>query len=310
MNLHNNKTEFKELITLTANDKNIPESAVERDYFIVRALLFLSGSEYVNNCVFKGGTSLSKCYPGSIERFSEDIDLTYIPEEGMSDKQIERRLKSIEKIMTVDTSTEIIREERNQRNKSIYFWYEIPDNRIKLEIGSSVRPEPYSSKTMKSYIQEYLEENGYESVVEEYELAPVTMNVLNIERTFIDKIMSVKRHSICGSIHSKARHIYDVTRMFKLPEIKAFLQNKQELKRLIELTKQTDAVYLEKRNIPENYNPTGAYDFEEWKADFLKAKDVYEHLHEELLYTNEQQQFSGAIKTFEQIDILLKEIGE
>ncbi|MBQ3432436.1 MAG: nucleotidyl transferase AbiEii/AbiGii toxin family protein, partial [Clostridia bacterium] len=254
MNLHNNKTEFQELITLTANDKNIPESAVERDYFIVRALLFLSKSEYVKSCVFKGGTSLSKCYPGSIERFSEDIDLTYIPEEGMSDKQIERRLKSIEKIMTVDSSTEIIRGERNQRNKSTYFWCDIPDNRIKLEIGSSVRPEPYASRTMKSYIQEYLEENGYESVVEEYELTTVTMNVLNIERTFIDKIMSVKRHSICGSINSKARHIYDVTRLFNLPEIESFLQDKQELKRLIKLTKQTDSIYFEKRNIPESYN--------------------------------------------------------
>ena len=310
MNLHNNKTEFQELITLTANDKNIPESAVERDYFIVRALLFLSKSEYVKSCVFKGGTSLSKCYPGSIERFSEDIDLTYIPEEGMSDKQIERRLKSIEKIMTVDSSTEIIRGERNQRNKSTYFWCDIPDNRIKLEIGSSVRPEPYASRTMKSYIQEYLEENGYESVVEEYELTTVTMNVLNIERTFIDKIMSVKRHSICGSINSKARHIYDVTRLFNLPEIESFLQDKQELKRLIKLTKQTDSIYFEKRNIPESYNPTGPYAFSDWKSDFLRAKEVYEHLHEQLLYTDEQQQFSEAIKVFEQIDVLLKEIGE
>lgn len=163
---------------------------------------------------------------------------------------------------------------------------------------------------MKSYIQEYLEENGYESVVEEYELTTVTMNVLNIERTFIDKIMSVKRHSICGSINSKARHIYDVTRLFNLPEIESFLQDKQELKRLIKLTKQTDSIYFEKRNIPESYNPTGPYAFSDWKSDFLRAKEVYEHLHEQLLYTDEQQQFSEAIKVFEQIDVLLKEIGE
>ena len=67
MLLHNHPDEFKSLITLTAREKHIPEQAVERDYFIVRSLQFLAESEYAEECVFKGGTSLSKCYPGSIE---------------------------------------------------------------------------------------------------------------------------------------------------------------------------------------------------------------------------------------------------
>ena len=192
MKLHRNKAEFQELITLTAREKHIPESAVERDYYIVRALLFLSQSAYAANCVFKGGTSLSKCYPGSIERFSEDIDLTFIPDDGMSNKQIERRLKAIEKIMTSDSETQIIPEERNDRNKSIYFWNDSQDNKIKLEIGSSVRPEPYGSRILKTYIQEYLEHCAFLDVIRTYELTSVTVNVLNIERTFVDKVMSVK----------------------------------------------------------------------------------------------------------------------
>lgn len=77
MKLHENQTEFHELITLTAQEKHISESAVERDYYIVRALKQLADSEESDSCVFKGGTSLSKCYPCSIERFSEDIDLTF-----------------------------------------------------------------------------------------------------------------------------------------------------------------------------------------------------------------------------------------
>ena len=56
---------------------HIPESAVKRDYYIVLLLEKLGNSTYAEKCVFKGGTSLSKCYPGSIERFSEDIDLTF-----------------------------------------------------------------------------------------------------------------------------------------------------------------------------------------------------------------------------------------
>ncbi len=142
MKLHSDPVEFRNLITLTAQEMHLPESAVERDYFVVRALQYLSESDYARDCVFKGGTSLSKCYPGSIERFSEDIDLTFIPEAGMTDKQIEHRLKAIEKLITADAETEILPGERNARNKSIYFWYGNRDSKIKLEIGSSIRPEP------------------------------------------------------------------------------------------------------------------------------------------------------------------------
>ena len=310
MKLHKNKAEFRQLITLTAQEKHIPESAVERDYYIVQALQFLSISDNATHCVFKGGTSLSKCYPGSIERFSEDIDLTYIPEDGMTNKQIERKLKAIEKAMTAGAETEIIPEERNDRNKSIWFWYGSRDSKIKLEIGSSVRPEPYGVKTMKTYIQEYLEAHGFDDVIAEYELTEISVNVLNIERTFVDKIMSVRRHVICGTIKTKARHIYDVARLFKMQEIQDFLANKNKLKRLMELTKKTDSVYLEKRNIPENYDPTGAYGFASWKTDFMTAKDTYEHLHEDLLYTDEKQNFGEAVSVFEQIDELLIQIGE
>lgn len=310
MRLHNNPVEFRELITITARNKHIPESAVERDYHIVRALMFLAQSRYADSCVFKGGTSLSKCYPGSIERFSEDIDLTFIPDEKMSDKQIERSLKAIEKLMTADFETEIIPEERNERNKSLFFWDGNRNSRIKLEIGSSVRPEPYGSKTVKTYIQEYLETHGFQNIISEYGLEPVIINVLNIERTLIDKILSVKRHAICGTIAEKARHIYDVTRLLQMQEVQSFLRKREELKRLVALTKRTDSVYLEKRNMPKSYNPAEAYDFPKWKAQFVRAKGVYEKLHEDLLYTDEKQQFDDAVKAFEWVNQILAEIGE
>ena len=310
MKLHEYNEEFKQLITLVAREKNIPESAVERDYYIVQALLFLSRREDSNRCVFKGGTSLSKCYPNSIERFSEDIDLTYIPEESMTDKQIEKKLKSIESDMIAGSESEIIASERNARNKSIWFWHENKDNKIKLEIGSSVRPEPYSLRPIKTYIQEFLEAKGFNDSIKEYELQEFSINVLNIERTFVDKLMAVKRHSICDNIVPKARHIYDVVRLYNTLEVQSFVSNKEKLKRLIRLTKETDSVYLTKRNIPEKYNPLGAYDFDSWEDDFTKAKPIYERLHEELLFTNEKQNFEIAINTFKTINNLLKEINE
>ena len=87
MLLHEHPEDFKDLQELTAKYIGIPAVAVERDYYIVIMLEKLAQSPYADSCVFKGGTSLSKCYPGSIERFSEDIDLTFLPQEEMGNKQ-------------------------------------------------------------------------------------------------------------------------------------------------------------------------------------------------------------------------------
>ena len=310
MKLHEFKTEFEQLIPLVSQEKHLPESAVERDYYIVLMLQNLEQSEYADQCVFKGGTSLSKCYPGSIERFSEDIDLTFLGGD-ITDKQYDKKLKAIEQIMTAGFETEKIIAERNNRNKSILVWQDSKENSIKLEIGSSIRPDPYSKKRVKTYIQEYLEARGMHSDVESFELKTVLINTLNIERTFVDKVMSVKRHAICGTLNKKVRHIYDVVRLYSMPEIQAFLANKNELKRLLKLTKQTDSFYLGKRNISVEYNPLGSYAFNVWRHAFNDTvKSQYEQLHETLLYTDKKQEFSLAIGIFEKINAIFAEINE
>lgn len=310
MKLHNYKEEFKTLISVVANKLHIPESAVERDYYIVLLLKKLENSEFADKCVFKGGTSLSKCYPGSIERFSEDIDLTFLGME-LSDNVCDKNIKKIEAVMTDGFQIKKIPEERNSRNKSMYVWFENEGNKVKLEIGSSVRPDPYSKKTFKSYIHEFLEEKGEEEDIKKFMLSEVNLNVLNIERTFIDKIMSVKRHAICGSLDKKVRHIYDVVRLLKLQNIQDFLLNKPELKRLIQVTKETDSFYLKKREISKEYDPKGAYDFNSWR-DKLTAeiRFRYETLHKDLLYTDEKQDFEDVIKTFEVLNKVFEEICE
>ena len=314
MILHNNSEIFEELIQLAAKQYNLPLSAVRKDYFITLILSNLQNSTHLEHVVFKGGTSLSKCYPGSIERFSEDIDLTYIPEGVMSNKQISKRIKVIERVLVGYGEMEKIDSERKDRNKACYVWFTDAyneDERIKLEIGSSVRPHPYSKKELQSYIQGYLEQIDEGGTIEEFKLNKVTVNVLNIERTFIDKIMSVKRHAICGSLNEKVRHVYDVVQLCEMEEIKRFLEDKSNLKDIVQITKLTDSVYLEKRDIPKEYNPEGPYGFEKWKDKFSNDVKVrYEDLHNTLLYTNEKQDWSKVEKVFSSINQILKEVGE
>ncbi|MCD7729762.1 MAG: nucleotidyl transferase AbiEii/AbiGii toxin family protein [Clostridia bacterium] len=309
MRLHNYSEDFDQLSSIVSQRLNISQSAVIRDYYIVLILDRLAKSEFAEKCVFKGGTSLSKCYPGSIERFSEDIDLTYLGIEE-NDKTCDKNLRKLIDAITTGFLTEKIPNEGNARNKSRNIIFS-SDDKIKLEVGSSVRPDPYSKKVVKSYIHEYLEEKGLTDVIERFELKAVEINTLNIERTFIDKVMAVKRHAICGTLDRKVRHIYDVVRLYNMAEIKDFLSDTNELKRLIVLTKQTDSYYLTKRNISADYNPLGAYDFNSWHDKFDgNIKSIYESLHNSLLYTNKKQDFALAIKTFEELDALFKIIGE
>lgn len=310
MKLHTFPEEFRQLITVVANGKHISESAVERDYYIVMMLKALADSPYAEQCVFKGGTSLSKCYPGSIDRFSEDIDLTFLGMD-LSDKACDKAIKKIEAVMSAGAQTEKIPQERSDRSKSMYVWFGSQADRVKLEIGSNIRPDPYSKKRVKTYIHEFLESRGFEEDIIRFEFSPVEINTLNIERTFIDKIMSVKRHAVCGTLDRKVRHIYDVVRLYQMPEIQAFLTEKDELQRLVRLTKDTDSFYLGRRNISVEYDPTALYNFPKWQQHFdAGIRSTYENLHQTLLYTDEKQNFDIAITTFQKINELLLAIGE
>lgn len=310
MLLHNFPIEFRDLIAIVANQMHLPESAIERDYYIVYLLKNLADSEYSERCVFKGGTSLSKCYPGSIERFSEDIDLTFLGME-LPDKECDRMIKRIESVMTAGAETEKINAERSNRSKSMYVWFGSRENKIKLEIGSSVRPDPYCKKSVKTYIQEYLERSGHNDAVEQYELEEILINALDITRTFVDKLMSVKRHAICGTLNDKVRHIYDITRLYRLPEIQAFLSDRNELKRLMQITKETDSFYLSRRGLSDEYDPRGAYDFPSWRHHISDdVRGNYESLHKKLLYTDEKQRFEDSERVLEEINAILKDVGE
>jgi hypothetical protein len=132
-----------------------------------------------------------------------------------------------------------------------------------------------------------------------------------IERTFVDKIMSVKRHAICRTLSGKVRHIYDVVKLFQTEEVQKFLKNDDLLKEIVAMTKDTDSTYLEKRNIPEEYDPVGPYGFELWRDKLNdEIKGTYESLHKALLYSNDKQDFDEAIDVFKIINQILQRIGE
>src|SRR5882724_1834101 len=86
------RSERLEALGVAATASSRPAYLLEKDIWVVWALQGLFESKMGEHLVFKGGTSLSKGYD-IIERFSEDIDLTYdvrriIPELATGDPPI------------------------------------------------------------------------------------------------------------------------------------------------------------------------------------------------------------------------------
>src|SRR5580693_7834852 len=65
-----------EALGVAATESGRPVHLREKDIWVARAIDGLFSSEFGKHLVFKGGTSLSKAYD-VIDRFSEDIDVTY-----------------------------------------------------------------------------------------------------------------------------------------------------------------------------------------------------------------------------------------
>lgn len=65
-----------EALVQAADASGRPPHLLEKDVWVVWSLRHLFTAPYAPHLVFKGGTSLSKAY-GVIQRFSEDVDLTY-----------------------------------------------------------------------------------------------------------------------------------------------------------------------------------------------------------------------------------------
>lgn len=82
--LHNDTETFEQLILRTSEYTGIKPEIVEKDYYVTLFLQELV--KKIPDIVFKGGTSLSKCYR-LIERFSEDIDLNILADTKPSESK-------------------------------------------------------------------------------------------------------------------------------------------------------------------------------------------------------------------------------
>ena len=117
MNLHDNKEAFQNAIRAAGDHLGIRDIFVEKDYWVTFLLRRLSLSENSENVVFKGGSSLSKVYK-LIDRFSEDVDLAILKEDGQSETQVRKMIRSIEKELTTGFKEVYVKKQQVNKQNS------------------------------------------------------------------------------------------------------------------------------------------------------------------------------------------------
>ena len=218
MYLHKeNKELFRDIISIVSERKNVTTDIVEKDYYVTMILYLLSQKEI--EIIFKGGTSLSKAY-GVIDRFSEDIDITF--KEHLGESRRKKLKYNILKPIAEDLEIEIknwkdIESDKNYNHYDFYY-NSVSDNSnfsglspfVKLETALMSYSFPTERRQISNYIYDTLK-NEEPELIKKYNLIPFEMSV--------QCIFAVCDYYLQGKAQRNSRHLYDIFKLLNYVEI-------------------------------------------------------------------------------------------
>lgn len=177
--------------------------------------------------IFKGGTSLSKCYK-LINRFSEDIDLTYDNNRHKM-TEVKRRDFShyvVQKIKNCEFELLNQNDIKSRRNFNQYVIgydsaYSIPSLKPHLivETEVSVYSFPSELRDADCLLSQYLISQNRNDLISEYQLEPFSVKTQSLERTYIDKVFAICDYYLTSSWQGHSRHLYDLHKIHPLIRI-------------------------------------------------------------------------------------------
>lgn len=264
-----------------AGRRGVRADILEKDYWVTQVLRVLA-TEYPEDFVFKGGTSLSKAY-GCIQRFSEDIDVLILPR-GRGRAATSTLMKSI-----VDRVVEVVdlvpdpsrRSHETGRHLNEYLAYAGRgatgplEPTVFLEMG--VRGEdlpPHQVLPVEPLISSELRNAGL--VTEGFaDLQPCDVPTLHAGRTLVEKIMMLHSKVTTGVWRTGGRgnepttigrHYHDIHRLLELESVRSWLAGKEGFLEAIRSHEEVNRVWF-KIEVPPR--PTDGYaESDAFRPDF------------------------------------------
>ena len=154
------------------------------------------------------------------------------------------------------------------RYNSIYDTSKDPLHRagiIQVEATSFTVSEPYKKYSVMPLIYKLATESEKRVLKDKFEISNFDINIIKLERMFIDKIFAAEFYYIRKMYKDTVKHLYDITILSKTEDIKNLLNNKNELQKLITYKRQEETI--RKGGIDAN---TKIKDFTYLSQDFNK----------------------------------------
>ena len=319
MRLHENEPLFRQAVQVTAERMGILDIYIEKDYWVCYALKLIFDSAIKDEVIFKGGTALSKCYK-FIERFSEDIDLVVIRRKEDTGNQLKTKLKKITKEITepfVEVEMEGITNKMGMIRKIAYNYPKI----FKGDYGQ-VRDviiieatwlgyfEPYTKRTLNTYIYDMMNATNQTPLAEEYNLLPFEALVLDSRRTLCEKIMSLVRFSYTEKpiidLNAKIRHVYDIHQLLKDETVQEFFTSDAFDTMLLKVAND-DVQSFKNNNDWLKFYPKEALVFREPEKTWNQLKDTYQNEFKFLVYgelPKEEDVLNTILKVTERLPLI------
>lgn len=240
MVLHKDKKSFDIAIRAASRHFNVSPAIIEKDYYVTLVLRELA--KQVPDLLFKGGTSLSKCYK-IIDRFSEDIDITLDSEHQSQGKRKNLKYTIVEICINLGLN---LLNENETRSRRDYNCYKIDycarhslsglNPQLLVETVFIVKAFPDEIKQASSMIYDYLKAVGNDEAIAQYELEPFDIRVQTLDRTLVDKVFAVCDYMLDNKTERQSRHIYDLSRLLTLVKLddnlKALIKEVREDRKL------------------------------------------------------------------------------
>ena len=254
MNLHLNKELFREFIDNLNARTGIDSDIIEKDYYVCSILKELSNKQDELHAYFKGGTAIYKILD-TMNRFSEDIDLTVKILQEESNTKNKNRLKESAlgyKISGLDLSkNECINNKGSvtgiYKYNSIYDTSKVPLHRagiIQIEATSFTISEPYKEYTIEPLIYKLSKENEKHILNKQFDISKFNINIIKLERMFIDKIFAIEFYYIRNMYKDVSKHLYDISILYQNDTINKLLKNKNEIEKLILYKRQEEKIRI------------------------------------------------------------------
>lgn len=254
MKLHLNKELFRDVIDTLSTRTGITVDIIEKDYYVCMILNELSKKQDYIKAYFKGGTAIYKILD-DMNRFSEDIDLTVKVLENESNTRNKKRLKESALGYKLE-GLELIKEECIDNKGSITGMYkynsvysdsEMPlqrAGRLQVEATSFTVSEPTEKYSIEPLIYKLANDNEKKILKEEFRISKIEMEIIKLERMFIDKIFAVEFYYIRNMYMDVSKHLYDIAILFYNDKIQKLLDDKKELLKLIEYKRREEKVRI------------------------------------------------------------------